>query len=163
MNRTALIIGLCLSIAVDAAAASRRQSTSRGHLKPVAETTATMTSDTVSADTLDITITGYDKPVNATKETFFVVNHTDLTLTELTVTFTYSDMQGRQLHQVTHTVSCDIPPSGTRMLTVPTWDRQHTFRYHLSAPTRKQSTPYRVSHRIERVIASPINERHQTQ
>lgn len=161
MTKAALIISVCLLMSA-AIADARRQTTSRTRLKATTEApAATAVNDITVSDTLvndiqDISIAGYDKPTTATKETFFVVNNTGRTLTELTVTFTYLDMQGRQLHQATHTVRCDIPPHSTRMLAVPSWDRQRSFHYRLSATGRKASTPYEVTHRIERVIASPL-------
>ena len=160
MTRATIAISACLLLTVAALAEPRRQSTSRGRLKAVPTATISTSETTVAPDTLhseiqSIEIAGYDKPATASKETFFVINGTDSTITELTVTFTYTDMQGRQLHQATHTIACSIPPRGTRMLSVPSWDRQRSFHYRLSTPPRKQSTPYDVTHRIESALATP--------
>ena len=160
MTRATIAISACLLLTVAALAEPRRQSTSRGRLKAVPTATISTSETTVAPDTLhsetqNIEIAGYDKPATASKETFFVVNNTGRTLTELTVTFTYTDMQGRQLHQATHTIACSIPPRGTRMLSVSSWDRQRSFHSRLSTPPRKQSTPYDVTHRIESALATP--------
>jgi hypothetical protein len=155
MIRIAHILIALITVSAVAVAAPRKQSTSHGRLH-VAQTAAEASGNTATADTISvssISISGYDKPVNASKETFLVVNHTDRTITELTVTFTYSDMQGRQLHKATHTVSCDIAPRETKMTAVPSWDRQRSFYYFKSASPRKQATPYNVSHRIDCVLA----------
>lgn len=153
IRRTALILSV-IAVTLTAMAASKRQSTSRGHVKAAVEApapTAEVAVDTLSATDPGISIVGYDKPANATRETFFIVNNTDHTVTGITVTFTYTDMQGRRLHQATHTVECEVPPGDTRNAAVPSWDRQRSFHYHLSAKPRKASTPYNVTHRIDRI------------
>lgn len=157
--RTAATILLCLLTVATVAGGTRRQSTNRGRLKAVtagygapAAAPDIIVADTIVPDSSDISIAGYDKPVNASKETFFVINRTSRTITSLTITLSYVDMRGRQLHQATHTVECDIPPHQTRMTAVPSWDRQRSFHYHLSGKPRKQSTPYDVSCRIDSAI-----------
>ena len=150
---------LCVATALAVCASPRKQTTARSGLKTAPTTSIPNTgsnsstaTDTIVPDTACITIAGYDKPANATKETFFVVNNTDRTITGLTITLNYTDMQGRQLHQATHTISCSIPPRQTRMTAVPSWDRQPSFHYHLGATPRKQSTPYDVSCSISQAI-----------
>lgn len=81
-------------------------------------------------------------------ESFFIINRTHHTLTGITVTLTYSDTSGRQLHQATHRVECDIPPGHTRQATVPSWDRQQSFYYAGSRTPRRRSTPFTVTCRI---------------
>jgi len=156
--RTITAILLCVVTALTLCAAQRKQTTARRHLKTTAPAPAPAAinvaevPDTIVPDSTDITIAGYDKPANASKETFFVVNNTDRTITGLTVTLNYTDMQGRQLHQATHTIGCSIPPRQTRMTAIPSWDRQRSFHYHLGARPRRQSTPYDVSCTINQAI-----------
>ena len=145
MTRATIAISACLLLTVAALAEPRRQSTSRGRLKAVPTATISTSETTVAPDTLhsetqNIEIAGYDKPATASKETFFVVNNTGRTLTELTVTFTYTDMQGRQLHQATHTIACSIPPRGTRMLSVPPHRERTRNSGNITAALKKYNT-----------------------
>lgn len=106
------------------------------------------------ADSL-IRLSGYDKTLRAGVESFFVTNAMADTCSVVAIelTFDYSDMSGRQLHRQTRVVRCDIPSGQTRRLSVPSWDRQHTFYYYLSpAPKRVQATPYVVRSTVERVF-----------
>ncbi len=158
MSRLLLtIIILCLTTVPVMA---RKQSTMSRGLRPTpttvaAQTNQTSETDTIAADRLHaIVLSGYDKPINATRETFFVTNSTDSTLVALTVTLTYHDMTGRLLHKATHTINCHIPAGETRAVPVPTWDRQHSFYYHKAAAPRRRSTPYSVSHTIDRATVS---------
>ncbi|MDE6315658.1 MAG: hypothetical protein K2L71_04245, partial [Muribaculaceae bacterium] len=86
---------------------------------------------------------------------FFVTNAMadSCSVVALELTFDYEDMSGRQLHRQTRVVRCDIPSGHTRRLSVPSWDRQHTFYYYMSpAPKRVQATPYVVRSTVERVF-----------
>lgn len=106
------------------------------------------------ADSL-IRLSGYDKTLRANRESFFVTNGLpdSVTVIELCLTFDYMDLSGRQLHRLTRTVKCDVPSGQTRNLSVPSWDRQHTFYYYMSpAPRRVQATPYMVRSTVERVV-----------
>lgn len=99
--------------------------------------------DTVRAPQLRFS--GYDKPNAASRETFLVTNLDSLEINGLAVEFVYFDMEGRQLHRASHRLITDIPAGETRMLSVPSWDRNHAFHYFRSpAPKRRSSTPYRV-------------------
>ena len=163
MNRLLLtIITLCVCLAP---AMARKQSTISRGLRPSSTTTAAQTNRQAATDTIDATrlhaiaLSGYDKPINANRETFFVTNGTDRTLVGLTITLTYHDMSGRLLHKATHTINCDIPAGETRAASVTTWDRQHSFYYHKGTAPRRRSTPYSVSHAIDRaVVASATSD-----
>lgn len=142
MKRIALILILLLPLL----SAARKHHTGPGRLDAPASPEDVR--DTVRTHLDSIAFSGYDKPNQAVREAFFVTNrHPDsITLSELCVTFTYFDMQGRMLHEAAHTVKCQIPPGATRRLEVPSWDRTNAFHYFLSpAPPRRQSSPYRVS------------------
>lgn len=119
--------------------------TTRRNLKPK-ETTAI--SDTINIDTIDIAISGYDKPLTSRHETFFATNKSSHHITSVTVEFNYTDMSGRQLHSRKVTINCDLPPGQTRQLKTRSWDSQFNFYYHLSPRPRRTSTPYKTSYRI---------------
>lgn len=88
---------------------------------------------------------GYEKPNAALRETFLVTNLDSLDLNGLAIELEYLDMENRQLHRASHTIITDIPAGETRMVSVASWDRNHSFHYfRSSAPQRRQSTPYKV-------------------
>ncbi len=104
--------------------------------------------DTIPLDSGQVTVSGYEKSLRATVESFFVTNHTADTLSQVGLTIEYRDMSGRQLHQRTETVKLSLPPSSTRMARISSWDKQKVWYYYLTVPTRTrnyQSTPYRVT------------------
>lgn len=152
MKKTKLLIPILVLIAMLPIAAKKiKTGPATNHLKVDKILSDTKTeSDTIFAPVDFLTLSGYDKTNAALTEAFFVTNNNDsLTVKTLNVTLTYSDMTDRQLHEATHTVNCDIPPGQTRQVTVPTWDRQHSFHYfHSVAPKRKVSTPFKVSSAI---------------
>jgi hypothetical protein len=90
-------------------------------------------------------LTGYDKPLNSDTETFFVTNNTDCDLTTISIEIEYLTLDSRQLHKRFERIKCDIPAGETRKIDIRTWDRQHSFYYHLSTRPRRQATPYTIS------------------
>lgn len=134
MNRTAAVIALAALMPLSVAAKLPKLKKS----PPPVELY-----DTVREASLRFS--GYEKPNSALRETFLVTNLDSLDINGLAVEFEYFDMAGRQLHRASHRLIADVPAGETRMLSVPTWDRNHTFHYFRSpAPLRRQSTPYKV-------------------
>lgn len=87
----------------------------------------------------------FDKPVESRYETFFVTNRAATTLTAVTLRIDYYTSGGEKMHSRTVTAECNIPPGETRQLSVPSFDRQQTYRYQGSRiPPRRPSTPFTV-------------------
>lgn len=110
--------------------------------------------DTIEvSDDMEVRLSGFDKPLRSNKETFFVTNKSGNLLSGLVIEFNYTDMQGRQLHKRNMDVVCEIPVSETRQITIPSWDRQQSFFYRLSAkPKRASAVPFDVCCRVVAVI-----------
>lgn len=94
---------------------------------------------------------GFDKTLTSQKESFFISNGLDKTLTALEVEITYFDMKKRQLHQRLVPVECEIPPGETRRVDVKSWDAQKAFYFHQSAAPRRQATPFDVRLRLKSI------------
>lgn len=92
-------------------------------------------------------ITGYDKAANSDKESFFVTNNTDQTISYVDINIIYRLEDGRMLHNRNEKIELMLLPGQTKIVYLKTWDKQHNFRYHLSAEVskRKQTTPYWVT------------------
>lgn len=111
--------------------------------------------DTVVATDSSLVITGYDKPLRSRKETLFITNNNLRHLLAVELTLRYVDMSGRQLHESTRWIPCDIPAGETRQLSFKSWDEQLSFYYYLSRPPRTESvTPYNVECTPVRLILS---------
>lgn len=140
-----LLFLLCCTIA---APAQRQRTTISGRLKPV-DTTREF--HAAAVDTIRdsvrsyVILAGYDKPLNATKESIHVTNQSDtLTITAVTLRIVYLDRMGRQLHSREVTIEDIIKPGETQLLTFPSWDIQHAFYYINSPRPRRQATPYTI-------------------
>ncbi len=120
-----------------------------------AATGVTVHHDTLPASAAAISLSGYDKPNTATRETFFVTNHLggDSLLLWLEVELTYTNLAGRLLHKRIVAKPCSIPAGETRLLEIPSWDRNNNFHYYRSTPPqRRPSIPYRVTSRPLRLL-----------
>lgn len=135
------------------AASACAQKTTRRNLKPApaaAVSTVAVPEDTLSGDSAKalILVTGYEKPLRASKETVMVSNRdTSRTITECQLEIRYHDMRGRLLHSRDVSVFPDVPAGETRMVSFPTWDINRLFYYHVNTPRRTgaQATPYTVT------------------
>lgn len=119
-------------------------------------------SPTTPPDTLrnpsrdSIQASGYDKPLRTNRETLLITNATTRHLCGLALTLSYTDMQGRRLHERTDTLRTDIPPGRTHMLRLATWDTQQSYYYHRSRQPRTANvTPYDISCHIDFILLLP--------
>lgn len=137
-------------------AGAERSTRQRLKVKPKVESlgVSSVKADTILPDTAKVVVAGYDKPLMSRKESFFVTNGYDSTITVIVIEFNYADMSNRQLHTSTHKVNCCIPAGETRQIYVSSWDKQLSFYYYQSAKPRRQSTPYKVSCRLLGVVLS---------
>jgi len=105
-----------------------------------------------------IQVSGYDKPLRTSRETMLVTNATSRTLDGMAITLSYTDMQGRRLHERTDTLHTSIPAGDTRMIHLPTWDTQHSYYYHRGKPPRTANvTPYDIRCKINFILYSISN------
>lgn len=152
--RIAALIAIAAIAAIALPAAARRQRT--GPARITAETAAPESvADTIIPREGEIRLSGYDKPNSASVETFFISNFMpdSVEIDAANITLTYLTLDGRMLHEATHTVSVTVPPGLTRSAHVATWDRNRSFHYYRSqAPSRRQSTPFKVQSRVNYVI-----------
>lgn len=166
MNRLTVIATLLLPILL-AALPLRADRTLRGRLRtdaaamtgqPVADST-TLRFDTIMAPRAeDIKLSGYDKPLASRVESLFVTNVLNRDICSLEITLTYTDMQGRTLHEATRRVRADVPAGTTRRVQFPSWDTQNSFYYRLSRrPRTANVTPYDVTCRVVRCILLPAD------
>lgn len=92
-----------------------------------------------------ISIAGFDKPLRSTRETFFVVNNSSVTIAWIDFEITYRDMEGRMLHRRDEHVDIDLPQGETRMVAVKSFDLQKSLYYHRSAtPKNGAGIPFMV-------------------
>ena len=103
-----------------------------------------------------ITVSGYDKPLRSYRETLLLTNGTEREVLSIALTIIYIDMQGRQLHQRTDTLTAKIPSGETRMVRMSSWDTQHSYYYHRGQrPRTANVTPYDISCRVEFITLKP--------
>ncbi len=109
--------------------------------------------DTMNLIDGNITVSGYDKPLRATREAMFLTNHTGVDISGIELEMVYTDMKGRELHRRTVNVACTIPSGATRRADIPSWDTQHTFFYVRGiTPRRDRTAPYDVAIKAVKAI-----------
>lgn len=141
----------------------KADNTLRRNLKvahPETLTAAPQAVPAVAADTIrqpaDIILSGYDKPLTASREVLLVTNNSSRTITGLRVAITYRDLSGRELHTAVVDLDIMVPPDATRRVTFPSWDTQKSFYYHLGKKPRTANvTPYSVNCRVIHSLILP--------
>lgn len=142
-------IMLLLSIANTADIMAQR-TTRRGlRVESHKENTTQIDTVAINPSSRKIIISGYDKPLKSSKETFFITNNTTNNILGLRVSLEYIDAKGRTLHKRDHHLNINIPVGETRQAAIKSWDVQRSFYYKLSSKPRKaDATPYDVNYQI---------------
>lgn len=106
--------------------------------------------DTMRGPQLDsLRLSGYDKPLRATKETIIVTNNLPVTVTALGLEITYTDTEGRMIHERRVECRAIIPAGATRLVKFSSWDSNHTFFYAKGPrPRVPATTPYYIKARV---------------
>lgn len=181
MKTPPLVVIITILIATFAlpSVAQRQRTTIQGTLQHERLTAAQPAMTTIAIDPTDslclttdstarvlsdmVRLSGYDKPVNASRETLHVTNLTDsVTIHELEILITYIDKQHRELHQRRVTLHHTVQPRHTQLVTFPTWDQQRSFYYILSPKPRRQVTPYDITTDILSITFTRQHARHMT-
>ncbi|MDE7381250.1 MAG: hypothetical protein K2N03_03880, partial [Muribaculaceae bacterium] len=92
-----------------------------------------------------IILSGYDKHASSSVESFFISNKSDHNISGITLDINYLTPDNRQLHKRTEEIILYIPAGETRMAEIKSWDKQKSFHYIKSQPSRKPSSPYKVT------------------
>lgn len=88
---------------------------------------------------------GFDKNASSARETFYVINESDIDILAISLVIQYLDMSGRMLHRREETIPVNIPAGETRMVTLRSIDTQRSLYYHKSKPPRKGGMPFEVA------------------
>lgn len=107
--------------------------------------------DTIWVPSRDsISCSGFEKTLRATHESLYVSNRSASDMVGLGIEIEYSDMKDRMLHKALHDVSVNIPAGETRLVDIPSFDRQGLYYYYLSpAQTRaSRATPFKAKAKI---------------
>lgn len=155
MRRAALIVlAAAWAAAFCAAQRTTRPGRARAAVSPV-ERVSEPAADTLRAPAGAIVLSGYDKTLASTRESFFVSNRMDSTaLVWFAATIDYLDGERRQLHRRRVSLRCHIPPGQTRRLDIEAWDRQHVYYYRGSEPRRRvqaAAAPFDIAVRVDSV------------
>lgn len=122
---------------------SRKSSASGKHTSGKIKKALYVSTDTLLKDSIHFS--GYDKPINATKESFLVINNSRHNIKKVGIRLTYLDLNDRMLHSRETEAECDVPSGETRLLSIPTWDRLHTFFYYSGPEPHRVATPYKIA------------------
>lgn len=101
-----------------------------------------------------ITLAGYDKPVDASRETIIATNNTDSNIIAITLTIKYIDHGGNLIHTATVDIPTYISPGESALLTWPSWDKNRTYYYaHGRVPSvRRLAHPYTIQARAIKAV-----------
>lgn len=96
-----------------------------------------------------IAVAGFEKTLRSNTESMIVSNHSSRDISGIGLDIQYLDMKDRMLHRVKHSVNLQdgIPAGESRMVSVPSFDRQALFYYYLSPKPKRatRATPFKVA------------------
>lgn len=95
-----------------------------------------------------VSLRGYTKRASDSRETFLITNNTTGRMSHVRLRFRYSTLGGEVLHERVVTVEVNLKAGETRLVSVPSWDKQRMFYYHGGSQPRKPATPYRIAYAL---------------
>lgn len=108
----------------------------------------------------EIRVAGYEKTLRSTRESMYISNSTDAPVAGLGLEVTYYDTDGRMLHRASHDITADIPGGETRLVDIPSFDRQNLYYYYLSPvpPRASRATPFKTSVEVKYILTPKFTE-----
>lgn len=117
---------------------------------------ALATAQTADSLLLDSVIyRGFDKPSSADMESFIITNCSHRHLEGLCVEISYFTPGGELLHRREVERAVDIPAQESRKCDVRSFDRNHSFYYHLSNPGRSGAAAFTVKMHTKALYFTP--------
>lgn len=158
---------LLLSVAFMSFSLATAQSTKRKQLKPdkvvLPEAVQTVTDLQESVITIpdsianSVRISDFRKTVASRVESMMITNLSQVdTIKSISVDIDYRTPDGRQLNRRTVDFDVVVPPTESRHVSTPSWDKQMLF-YHESTPPKRKSqrtSPFRIVMSIQRVTVT---------
>lgn len=137
---------LMLTLAASCLIVSADTKTTRRNLKAATAATAAVDTSLMTEATDSLSISGYDKPLRSTQETLFVTNRCRSAINMVSITITYTSVNGEMLHRRNVNLPCSIPAGETRQLAFRSWDRQQAYYHHATRviPRSQKAIPYRT-------------------
>ncbi len=110
-------------------------------------------------DETAISMSGFDKRMSDTKESFLLRNNTPYHLSRVVIKFVYSFPDGTMIDSRERVVECDLMPRATRRCEIPSFDTSRNYYHVDSPPTRTAGRPFKVSFQLLRydVVVEPYN------
>ena len=138
MRKSIFIV--CLVVILSSIDVVARENTTRRNLVKTNETEVVVDSiwiDDISDFKENVVIMkGYSKRAGATKETFMLVNNSNMHISLVEFLFRYNDMSGNVFHERAAEVKCDLPPYSSRQVSIKTFDEGGKFYYYKSKQGR---------------------------
>lgn len=141
-----LLVGL-VALAVGARTRTT-QSGLRDDGTPVENLADVEVDSTLALDPHAVTLRGFAKRAGDSKETFFVTNNTSHAISHVSLLLRYRTLDDEMLHERTVTVNVGAGPGETRMVSVPSFDKQRLFYYYNGPRPRKSATPFKVGFKL---------------
>ncbi|MBP5560759.1 MAG: hypothetical protein J6X70_03025 [Muribaculaceae bacterium] len=146
------LMTLMAFVALIAAATQARTRTTQSGLRddgtPVENIADVEIDSTLALDPHAVTLRGFAKRASDTKETFFVTNNTEHAISHVCLLLRYRTLDDEMLHERTVTVTVGAAPGETRMVSVPSFDKQRLFYYYNGPRPRKSATPFKVGFKL---------------
>lgn len=139
MRTAALILYILFCLVLQA------QKTTRRPARHVPRTTAARPDSLGAPWTDSVSVSGFDKKLRSAREQMFVTNSSSRDFSAIRLRISYYDSKGRLLHVADRYVRAELPARGTRLVEIPSFDRNSSFYYYLSRPPRAAGQEFRVT------------------
>lgn len=105
-----------------------------------------------------VTMRGFSKRAGESKESFMLVNNSNLHISRVELRLKYVDVNEVLLHEREVMVECDLPSYSSRITSIKTFDEGHKFHYLYSKSVKDDAVAFLVKFTLLRydiVISKP--------
>lgn len=91
-----------------------------------------------------VSLRGFSKRAGESKESFMLVNHSNMHLSRVVLLFRYYDTENVLFHEREVIVECDLPPYSSRVTSIKTFDEGHNYYYYKANNLKEGAVAFKV-------------------
>lgn len=137
-----MVVGSAFAQRVDSTRKKLRVLTSSDTTESIIDTVKVTNTAVFNADV--VSLRGFSKRAGESKESFLLINHSNMHLSRVVLLFRYFDTNNVLFHEREVIVECDLPPYSSRVTSIKTFDEGHNYYYYNTKNLKEGAVAFKV-------------------
>lgn len=137
-----MVSGCAFAQRVDSTRKKLQMLTSSNTTESVIDTVNVVNATVFNTDV--VTLRGFSKRAGEPKESFMLINHSNMHLSRVVLLFRYYDINNVLFHEREVIVECDLPPYSSRVTSIKTFDEGHNYYYYNTKNLKEGAVAFKV-------------------